>query len=51
MPSTYAKNKQHIYNYREKNLDKVRAINAKSKRQKYIFQAIAKIFRDILRDN
>ena len=51
MPSqTYAQNKQHIYNYRLKNMEKVRLIDLKSKKQKYLYKAIAKIFRNILNE-
>ena len=36
MPPTYAKNKKHIYTWREKNLSRNRALNSKYKRWKTI---------------
>jgi hypothetical protein len=45
---TYAQNKVHIYTYRLNNLDKVRAIDNKSKRRKYAWTKIQKEFLNIL---
>ena len=37
MPSpTYAENKKHFYKWREANIDRVRAIDARRKRWKYV---------------
>ena len=50
MKGTYLQNKQSIYNYREKNLEKCRAIQKEYKRKVYIWKKISKEFLAILRD-
>ena len=48
MPTTYAKNKSHIYAWREKNIDAVRALNRKSTAKYYAWKRIQKEFLNIL---
>jgi len=50
MSSKYQKNKTHIYNYREKNLDKVREMQKLYKRRKDTWLKIQKEFFNILFD-
>ena len=43
MPSlSYAQNKQHIYNYRLKNMEKVRLIDLKSKNKRNCIKPLRK---------
>lgn len=49
MPSpTYAQNKKSIYNWREKNKEKVAIINNRCRRNLYAFNKQAQLFRNIL---
>lgn len=48
MPTTYAKNKSHIYAWRQKNIDTVREINRKSKHKRDVWKKIQKEFLNIL---
>ena len=48
MPTTYAKNKAHIYAWRLKNADAMRAVNRKSTHKHYVWKKIQKDFLNIL---
>jgi len=48
MPATYAQNKQHIYKWRQSNLDKVRDINRKSNARYVAWKKIQMVFLSIL---
>jgi len=49
MPSlNYLQNKKSIYNWREKNKDKVAIINNRCRRRMYAFNKQAEILRNIL---
>ena len=50
MPLSYAKNKVHIYKYKETHLDKCREIDRLSKRRKYAWKKVSKEFLNILLD-
>jgi len=50
MHGTYLQNKKSIYNYRQKNLEKCRAIQREYNRRAYIWKKISKEFLAILRD-
>lgn len=52
MPAvTYSYNKVHIYNWREKNIERNRAINRKSEQKRYAWKKIQKEFLAILRED
>ncbi len=48
MPTTYAKNKAHIYAWRQKNGDAMREVNRKSSHKYYTWKKIQKEFLNIL---
>ena len=50
MPLPYAKNKQHIYKWRENHLERAREINCKYQRKYDAWKRISKIYLQILRD-
>jgi hypothetical protein len=50
MPTTYTKNKVHIYAWRQKNIDAVRAANRKSTHKYNAWKKIQKEFLNILLD-
>lgn len=50
MPTSYAKNKQHIYAWRQKNLEKKREIDRKSMNRYRNWKKISAIFLNILID-
>jgi len=50
MPTTYAKNKAHIYAWRQKNVDAMREVNKKSAHKYYAWKRIQKEFLNILLD-
>lgn len=50
MPTTYAKNKVHIYAWRQKNLTAMREVNRKSSNKYYTWKRIQKEFLNILID-
>jgi hypothetical protein len=51
MPTTYAKNKKHIYKWLEHNQDRHREINRKNQRKYEAWKRIQKIYFNILLDN
>ena len=50
MPTTYIKNKKHIYAWRENNLAQVREINNKSARKFRVWKKVQREFLNILLD-
>jgi len=46
--TSYPKNKQNIYQWRELNIERVRVINKLCMRRKYAWATISKIFLNIL---
>ena len=48
MHGTYLQNKKSIYNYRDKNADKIREILKKSSKKQYEWKKIRKIYLAIL---
>ena len=50
MKGTYLQNKQSIYNYREKNPEKIKEIRVAANRKYYVWKKISKEFLAILRD-
>lgn len=48
MPTTYAKNKAHIYAWRQKNIDTIRIANRKYKHKYDVWKKIQKEFLNIL---
>ncbi len=48
MPLPYSQNKQHIYKWRQSNLDKVKEINRKSKARHDAWKKIQMVFLSIL---
>jgi hypothetical protein len=48
MHGTYSQNKKSIYNYKQKNIDKVNAIARKANKKRYEWLKIKKVFLNIL---
>lgn len=50
MPTSYEKNKSHIYAWRQKNTEQLLKINRKSSHKYYLWKRIQKEFLNILID-
>jgi hypothetical protein len=48
MNGTYQQNKKSIYNYKQKNIEKVNAIARKANKKRYVWIKISKEFLNIL---
>lgn len=48
MPTTYQKNKQHIYKWRQDNYEKMKSINRKSAHKYYVWKKVSVIYLNIL---